>query len=143
MDNDNMDRPYVIKPGFSLVKYGHVLAFNFNLEFAQRFNNVLADFHKNVGLEEPILSFFTELCYHLDLPAGVETDNPLLVIERFDHVFSVSCDKKFAQNLNEILKQFLLTKRVSTALFCFAKQLEGCLFPRFEGRVHNDSDNEF
>jgi len=141
MDNESMERPYVIKPGFSLVKYGNVLAFNFNLEFAQRFKNVLADYHKNFGLKEPLLPFFTELCFHLDLPAGVETDNPLFVIERFDHVFSVSCDKKFAISLNDTLNQFLIEKRVSTALFCFAKQLEGCLFPKFEGRANQDDDN--
>jgi len=144
MDNDSLELPYGIKPGFSLVKYGNVLAFNFNLEFAQRFKNILADYHKNFGLKKPLLPFFTELCYRLDLPAGAEADNPLFVIERFDHVFSVSCDKKFAVSLNEILSQFLIEKRVSTALFCFAKQLEGCLMPKFEGHSRqDDGDNEF
>lgn len=127
------------KPGFDLVKYGNVFTFNFNQEFAQRLRNVLADFHKNYKLQEPVAGFFRNLSSCMNSVYGdslVHGDDggreaaDLYVMERFQHVYTVVCEREFAQNLNQVISQFLVQKRVSPALFSFAKQLEGALYPK-------------
>ena len=136
MDNESFDREYEPKPGFALVKYGNVFTFNFNEEFAQRLKNVLADFHKNVSLQEPVLGFFKNLGYFMNLPAGEDSENDLYTIDKYEHVYSVLCEREFAQNLNQVLTSFLVQNRVSPALFSFAKQLEGALYPkRFDSKT--------
>lgn len=117
------------KPGFDLVKYGNVFTFNFNQEFAQRLKNVLADFHKNYKLQEPVAGFFNDLNECMDLPGKTEP-RELYLMNRFQHVYSVVCEREFVQNLNQVLTNFLIQKRVSPALFSFAKQLEGALYPK-------------
>lgn len=127
---------YEPKPGFSLVKYGDVLTFNFNTEFAQRLKNVLADLQKNQNLEESVAGFFKNLCYYLQLPAGERVKDKLYTIIKFDYVYSVICERKFAQNLNHVMTNFLVERRVSPALFSFTKQLEGALYPqRFNAKT--------
>lgn len=136
MDNSEVDRDYEPKPGFALVKYGNVFTFNFNDEFAQRLKNVLADFHKNYTLTEPALAFFKNICYFLHLPAGEDIEHDLFNIDSYEHVYSVICEREFAQSLNQVLTNFLVQKRVSPALFSFAKQLEGALYPkRFDSKT--------
>jgi hypothetical protein len=136
MDTDTVEPTYEPKPGFSLVKYGNVFTFNFNTEFAQRLKNVLADFQKNQTLEEPVLGFFKNLSLHLQLPAGEKVKENLYILTKFDYVYSVICERKFAQSLNHIMSSFLVEKRVSPALFSFTKQLEGALYPqRFNAKT--------
>jgi hypothetical protein len=130
MDNSEIVGEYEPKPGFALVKYGNVFTFNFNEEFAQRLKNVLADFHKNFTLQEPILGFFKTLCFFMHLPAGEDLACDLYNIDKYEHVYSVICEREFTQNLNQVLTNFLVQKRVSPALFSFAKQLEGALYPK-------------
>jgi len=128
---------YEPKPGFALVKYGNVFTFNFNNEFASRLKNILADFHKNHTLKEPVLDFFKSLSHYMNLPAGEESeDTDLFIIEKYEHVYSVICEREFAQSLNQVLTNFLVQKRVSPALFSFSKQLEGALYPkRFDSKT--------
>lgn len=133
---ETVEQEYEPKPGFSLVKYGNVFTFNFNTEFAQRLKNVLADFQKNQTLEEPVLGFFKNLAYHMQLPAGEKVKESLYILDKFDYVYSVVCERKFAQSLNYIMTNFLSQKRVSPALFSFTKQLEGALYPqRFNSKT--------
>lgn len=140
MENDELDRgedKFEPKPGFDLVKYGNVFTFNFNQEFAQRLKNIMADFHKNFKLQEPCLSFFKNLTFLMELPSGQKEPSNLYIIERFQHVYTVVCERDFCQNLNQVLTtHFLVQKRVSPALFSFAKQLEGALYPkRFDAKT--------
>lgn len=133
MDNTDIEgvEQFEPKPGFALVKYGNIFTFNFNQEFAQRLNNILIDFQKNHGLQEPMLRFYKILAYGED---GDDAD--LFDVTRFHHVYTVSCEREFAQNLNQLLTNFLIQKRVSPALFSFAKQLEGALYPkRFDAKT--------
>lgn len=137
MDNTEGVEQFEPKPGFALVKYGNVFTFNFNQEFAQRLNNILVDFHKNHGLQEPMLGFYKTLAYYMELPTGEDTDEAdLFDIARFHHVYTVACEREFAQTFNQVLTNFLVQKRVSPALFSFAKQLEGALYPkRFDAKT--------
>ena len=136
MENETVERDnFEPKPGFDLVKYGDVFTFNFNQEFAWRLKNLLADFHRNNNLQEPVEGFFKSLCKQFDLPAGVGADaevgpSSIYIMERLRHVYTVVCLREFAQSLNQVLSQFLVQKRVSPALFSFAKQLESALYPR-------------
>lgn len=132
MDNTELvERDYEPKPGFALVKYGNVFTFNFNNEFAGRLKNILAAFHKSCTLKEPVLGFFKNLSYLMNLPAGEEAeDSDLFIIEKLEHVYTVICEREFAQNLNQVLTNFLVQQRVSPALFSFAKQLESALYPK-------------
>lgn len=134
--NENTVENYEPKPGFSLVKYGNVFTFNFNTEFAQRLKNVLADFQKSSSLEEPVLGFFKNLSFHLQLPAGEKVPENLYILNKFDYVYSVTCERKFAQSLNQVMSGFLVERRVSPALYSFTKQLEGALYPqRFSSKT--------
>lgn len=127
------------KPGFSLVKYGDVFTFNFNAEFAQRLRNILADYHKNHKLQGQPLYFLNELKSTMEFAEDNAMDvAEQFVLERFEHVYTVLCKREFAQQLNQIFTQFLLQKRVSTALFSFIKQLEGALFPKRFATEHSD-----
>lgn len=145
MENEEVGRDnFEPRPGFDLVKYGNVFTFNFNQEFCQRLKNVLADYHKNYKLQEPIAGFFKNLSLFMELPAGgtAEPSN-LYVMERYQHVYTVVCEREFAQSLNQTLTQFLVQKRVSPALFSFAKQLEGALYPkRFDTKTRY-ADEQF
>jgi len=132
MENEEYTNTFEPKPGFDLVKYGNVFTFNFNQEFAQRLRNILADFHRNYNLQEPLAGFYRNLISYMEAPTGddAEPTNDLYTIDRFQHVFSVICEREFVQNLNQMLTQFLVQKRVSPAMFSFAKQLEGALYPK-------------
>ncbi len=128
MDN-NEDREF--KPGFSLIKYGNVLALNFNQEFAQRLNNILVDYTKTDHLSELLTEFTEQIRGELGLPDGKSpypTDG--FDFTRFLHVYSVLLNREFAQELNGVLSRFLLQNKVSPALYSFSKQLETCLYPK-------------
>src|SRR5581483_3746314 len=100
MENTEVvEREYEPKPGFALVKYGNVFTFNFNNEFAQRLKNILADFHKNNALKEPILDFFKSLSDLMNLPAGELVEHDLYIIDRYEHVYTCICEREFAQSL--------------------------------------------
>jgi hypothetical protein len=139
MENEELERSaeqFEPKPGFDLVKYGSVFTFNFNQEFAQRLKNILADFHKNHGLQGQVLCFFKTIRKLMDLPDEETGTATQFMLERFQHVFTVVCERDFAQSLNQVLTHFLVQKRVSPALFSFAKQLEGALYPkRFDSKT--------
>jgi hypothetical protein len=148
MDNEELMNEQVTfepKPGFDLVKYGNVFTFNFNQEFAQRLRNILVDCERNQGLRGQILLFFKMLRHQITLEehiGGIPSEDFLgelseadptpfqFVLQRFQHVFAVVCEREFVQSLNQLLTQFLVQKRVSPALFSFAKQLEGALYPK-------------
>jgi hypothetical protein len=118
------------KPGFDLVKYGNVFTFNFNQEFAQRLNNVLADCHRNDLIQSQVLCFFKRLRNVMDLPNEDPGWATQFILERFQHVFTVVCEREFVKTLNQLMTQFLVQKRVSPAMFSFIKQLEGALYPK-------------
>lgn len=143
MGNEFSDRdsPFEPKPGFDLVKYGNVFTFNFNQEFAQRLRNILADFHKNHTLQGQILRLFKRLQNLIEPLDEQRTNDDVaeFLCERFQHVYIIVGERDFAMNLNQVLTQFLVQKRVSPALFSFARQLEGALFPkRFEETRYAD-----
>lgn len=66
----------------------------------------------------------------MDLPNEDPGDATQFILERFQYVFVVVCEREFVQTLNQLLTQFLVQKRVSPALFSFIKQLEGALYPK-------------
>jgi hypothetical protein len=136
MENDDREGTFEPQPAFDLVKYGNAFTFNFNQEFAQRLRNVLADCDKTYNLQGQLGIFFKMVRKLLDLP-DIDTGVPAqFIMYRFQHVFTVICEREFAQNFNQILTQFLIQKRVSPALFSFAKQLEGALYPkRFDAKT--------
>lgn len=130
MDNEEFaEKSQDLKPGFSLIKYGHVLALNFNEEFAQRLLNILADSNNEEKLSGNVLDFYTQLGHNI---SNKDTSDFCDDFEmtKFYHVYNVSCNKEFSLKLNQVLTNFLAQKRVSPALFSFAKQLEGCLYPK-------------
>lgn len=137
MENeDRVEGTFEPQPAFDLVKYGNVFTFNFNQEFAQRLRNVLADCDRTHGLQGQIACFFKMTRKLLDMPE-IETGVPAqFILYRFQHVFTAVCERDFIQNFNQVLTQFLIQKRVSPALFSFAKQLEGALYPkRFDSKT--------
>ena len=140
MENDEVYvNTFEPQPAFDLVKYGNVFTFNFNQEFAQRLRNILADCDKSYGLQGQVGIFFKMVRKLLDMP-DVDTGAPTqFILQRFQHVFTTVCERDFAQNLNQVLSQFLVQKRVSPAMFSFAKQLEGALYPkRFDSRYADE-----
>lgn len=141
MENEELDHViFEPKPGFDLGKYGNVFTISFNQEFAQRLNNILVDYHKNFSLQGQPLCFFKMLRNLMEIPgdeeAGELYQSTQFILQRYQHVYTVACEREFAQNLNQILTRFMVQKRVSPALFGFAKQLEGSLYSkRFDVRT--------
>ena len=126
------------KPGFSLIKYGTILTFNCNLEFARRFNNILTDLaEKGYSEDFDIKVLSQQLKYLMETKEPHEgvIDNDSFTAMKMGHVFVVSLRKDLCMSLNASLCDFLVTNRVSPALFSFAKQLKGYLFPQQSGFV--------
>jgi hypothetical protein len=125
------------RPGFSISEkpYGDVLAFNFNLEFAQRLRNVLNDLDKAKRLQEPQSAFLRELNYLLDEADDAEPEERgEFLLNRFNHVFMVGCTRDFGYAFAELLGVFVVGKNVSPALFSFVKQFQAYVLglPRFK-----------
>ncbi len=140
MENGFVERnapPYEPKPGFSVAEkpYGTVLTFNFNLEFARRLRNVLSTVNGKTKLRDPLAPFLSEMDFLLEL--SDTTDEPPeredYLLNRFKHVFTISCDREFAFELSQLLSNFMVQQQVSPALVCFIKQLQGTLMglPRY------------
>lgn len=118
---------FELKPGFSLVKYGTVYTMNFNQEFALRFSNVMRD----CGSGEPVMKRFAEdLRYCVDSVDGGDVDDNEYLLTRYEHVYLLTCKREFAQHLNAAVQNFLVSNRVSPAVFSFSQQLDGYLLSK-------------
>lgn len=121
------------KPGYSLIKYGHILTLNFNKEFSERLYHVLSDHLKANPANKEVAVFTKSLGSLMDASDSIQTlddDNDNWVIMRLEHVYSVNFQKELAMKINTIFTEFLTQHRVSPALFSFAKQLAGYVFPK-------------
>lgn len=117
------------KPGFSLVKYGSVYTLNCNQEFAQRFSNVMRD------CGDPAMARLAEdLKYCMDSVGDIvdpDSNNNEFMLSKYSHVYLLTCKKEFMQQLNAAVQNFLLTNRVSPAVFSFSQQLDGFLLNKY------------
>lgn len=122
------------KPGFSLVKYGSVYTLNCNQEFAQRFSNVMRD------CGDPAMAHLAEdLKYCMESVGDIvdpDSDNNEFMLSRYAHVYLLTCKKEFMQQLNATVQNFLLTNRVSPALFSFSQQLDGFLLNKYNPKTN-------
>lgn len=114
------------KPGFSLVKYGNVYTMNCNEEFAQRFSNVLRD-----CADESIAYLAKNLKSCIDSDEELmESDDQEFMLSKYSHVYILTCNKEFMKVLNTVLQCFLVTNRVSSAVFSFSQQLDNYILNR-------------
>jgi hypothetical protein len=129
------------KPGYSLIKYGHILTLNFNKEFSERFYHVLADYLK-INPANKEVALFAQQLQGLMGNESVKVRESQWVMTRLEHVYAVTFQKDIAQNINAIFTEFLTVHRVSPALFSFAKQLASYVFPkRFSEGFADDPEN--
>jgi hypothetical protein len=122
------------KPGFSLTKYGSVFTLNCNQEFAQRFKNVLRD----CGGDEPTITALAE-DFKYCLESNEETIDPDsngFMLSKFGHVYLLTCKRELMHRLNSALQNFLVTNRVSPAIFSFSQQLDGYLLNKFAQKAN-------
>lgn len=133
-------------PGYSLTKYGNVFALNCNEQFVKRLNNILNTCvreNKLTGEIADLNRYFTaelsEKVYtSAELDRFVAPHVKKFDVARFDHVFTMTFGKDFGMALNTQLAQLLKLEQVSPPMFSFAKQLEGCLFPKRKGAAYAD-----
>ena len=123
------------KPGFSLTKYGSVFTLNCNQEFAQRFRNVVRDCANDVTLTA--LSEDFKYCLE-SKEESVDPDSHDFMLSKFGHVYLLTCKREFMHKLNSALQNFLVSNRVSPAIFSFSQQLDGYLLNKFNQKVCTD-----
>lgn len=111
------------RPGFGLWHYGNVFVLHFNDEFAKRLLNILVDSVKNGKVPSSVVELHKQLTTD---DYGGEDD---FEICRFGHVYSIMFVREFGEEFYQVLNQFLVTHRISPALFGFIKQLETSLYP--------------
>jgi hypothetical protein len=118
------------KPGYSLIKYGHILTLNFNKEFSERLYHVLSDYLKVNPANREVALFTKQLHGLMESENNKVVNEAEWVMTRLEHVYAISFQKELAQKINGIFTDFLTMHRVSPALFSFAKQLAGYVFPK-------------
>lgn len=130
---------YEPNPAFNLTKYGKIVVLNFNQQFAKKFRNILND--SSIKLDESATGLLQSLNFHLgtvEAPAKSER----FVLDRFQYVFNMTCERDFGRELHKVLYNFLTDNRISPAMFSFVKQFEACLYPQQTSNSYADDAQE-